>query len=145
MGAEIRFTSDISVADYNHLRKTVGWSVIEEKQALTGIHNSVFLVAAVHGNKTVGMARVVSDGGYVVIIVDVIVLPDYQGQGIGKSMMQKVMEYISNSLQEGQSVFVNLMAAKGRESFYSQFGFETRPNEKNGAGMTQWISRDQFQ
>jgi len=38
-------------------------------------------------------------------------------------------------------VFINLMAAKGRESFYKQFGFVERPNEEFGAGMTQWIPK----
>jgi len=33
------------------------------------------------------------------------------------------------------------MSAKGRETFYKQFGFEERPNEKLGVGMTQWISK----
>ena len=136
---EIKYVNEISVADYNYLRKISGWNEIEEKQALTGIQNSAFLISALHNDKTVGLARVVSDGGYVVVIVDVIVLPEYQGKGIGKTMMEKVMEYINNSLQEGQRVMVNLMSAKGRESFYSQFGFETRPNEKLGAGMSQWI------
>lgn len=135
----IKYIDKISVADYNYLRKVSGWNEIEEKQALTGIQNSAFLISAVHNDKTVGMARVISDGGYVVIIVDVIVLPEYQGKGIGKTMMEKIMEYINNSLHENQCVMVNLMAAKGRESFYSQFGFDTRPNEKLGAGMSQWI------
>jgi len=31
------------------------------------------------------------------------------------------------------------MAAKDKESFYSQFGFEFRSNEKVGAGMTQFM------
>ena len=137
---DIKYINQISAADFNYLRKTAGWHEVEEKQALTGIKNSVFIISALHDGKTVGMARVVGDGGYVMIIVDVIVLPEYQGKGIGRAMMQKVMEYIKNSLQEGQFVFVNLMSAKGRESFYSQFGFDTRPNEKAGAGMTQWIA-----
>ena len=137
---DIKYKNQISVADFNYLRKTVGWHEIEENQALTGIQNSAFIISAVHDNKTVGLTRVVGDGGYVMIIVDVIVLPEYQGKGIGKTMMQKAIEYIKNSLQEGQFVFVNLMSAKGRESFYSQFGFEMRPNEKFGAGMTQWIA-----
>lgn len=135
----IKYTNQMSVQEYNHLRKAVGWSEIEENQALTGIQNSAFLISATFENKTVGFSRVVSDGGYIVIIADVIVLPEYQGNGIGKTMMKKVMEYINSNLKTGQSVFVNLMAAKGRESFYSQFGFESRPNEKFGAGMTQWI------
>ena len=81
----------------------------------------------------------VSDGGYIAIIVDVIVLPDFQGKGIGKTMMEKAMDYIKRNINEGNFVFVNVMAAKDKESFYSQFGFETRPNEKVGAGMTQYI------
>jgi len=40
------------------------------------------------------------------------------------------------------TVFVNLMAAKGQESFYKQFGFEERPNEKDGAGMAQWVKKN---
>ena len=39
-----------------------------------------------------------------------------------------------------KGVFVNLMSAKGRESFYKQFVFIERPDDKFGAGMTQWIS-----
>ncbi|GHT58447.1 hypothetical protein AGMMS50239_03010 [Bacteroidia bacterium] len=80
------------------------------------------------------------DKGYTVIIRDVIVLPEHQGKGIGKELMQKAMDYIRKRyLQKGQKVFVNLMAAKNRESFYKQFGFEERPNEKVGAGMSQMI------
>ena len=97
------------------------------------------MISALVDDKTVGVTRVVSDGGYIAIIVDVIVLPEYQGNSIGKTMMQKVMEFIKNNMNEGQFIFVNLMAAKDRESFYSQFGFEVRPNEKVGAGMTQLV------
>ncbi len=135
----VQYTDQISVMDYNHLRKSVGWQELEVQQAQTGIDNSAFLVAAVTEGKTVGVTRVVSDSGYIVIIVDVIVLPEYQGNGIGKTMMRKAMDYVRSTLSDGQCVFVNLMAAKDRESFYSQFGFEIRPNENAGAGMTQYI------
>lgn len=137
----IKYIDQISVKDYNYLRNSVQWGALESKQALTGINNSAFLVAAIDSSndKTVGIARVVSDGGYIAIIVDVIVLPEYQGKGIGKTMMQKVMKFIKSNLEKGQFVFVNLMAAKDRESFYAPFGFEARPNEKVGAGMTQYI------
>jgi len=135
----VKYINQISVEDYNNLRKSVGWYEIEEKQALAGIQNSAFLISANINGKAIGLSRVVSDGGYIVIVVDVMVLPEYQGNGIGKIMMQKVMDYIKDSIKSGQCAFVNLMAAKDRESFYSQFGFEARPNEKVGAGMTQLI------
>ena len=53
--------------------------------------------------------------------------------------MENIMEYLNNSLKDGQEIFVNLMSAKNRETFYKQFGFVERPNDKVGAGMTQWI------
>ena len=137
----VKYTNQISVEDYNFLRKSVGWNEIKEKQALTGISNSAFLISAVANDKAVGTARVVSDGGYIMLIVDVMVLPEYQGKGIGKTMMQKVMDYINGNIENGQHLFVSLMAAKGKEPFYTRFGFETRPNEESGAGMTQKIYR----
>jgi len=139
MGLDIKYVKQISVEDYNYLRKSVGWAEIERSQALAGINNSAFIISALVNDKTAGAARVVSDGGYIVVIADVMVLPEYQGNGIGKTMMQKVMDFIKGNVNEGQCVFVNLMAAKGKEPFYSQFGFETRPNESLGAGMTQHI------
>lgn len=136
---DVKYVNKISVEDYNYLRKSAEWAELENKQALTGINNSAFLVSAIVDGKTVGVSRVVSDGGYIAIIVDVIVLPEYQGNGIGKTMMKKVMEFIKNNIEEGQFVFVNLMAAKDKETFYTQFGFEARPNDRVGAGMTQYI------
>lgn len=137
----VEYINTISVEDYNYLRKSVGWNEIAPKQAQTGIKNSAYLVSAVYQGKTVGMARLVSDGGYVAIIVDVIVLPEFQGNGIGKTMLEIVMGYINAGIGEGEGVMINLMAAKGKEAFYRQFGFAERPNDKHGAGMTQRIHK----
>jgi len=57
--------------------------------------------------------------------------------------MTEALEFIKNQfLEKGQTVFVNLMSAKGKEAFYKKFGFEVRPNDKVGAGMTQWIKNE---
>jgi len=77
--------------------------------------------------------------GLQALVMDVIVLPEYQGRGIGKELMKRVMEYLDNLSRDG-GIFVNLMSAQGREGFYEQFGFERRPNDKRGPGMTLWIS-----
>lgn len=136
---QIIYEHTLSVGDYNALRESVGWAKIEEKRARTGIENSAYLVAAKEGGKAVGTARVVSDGGYVYYIADVMVRPEFQGRGIGKTMMEMIMEYIRGGVGEGEHVMACLMAAKGRESFYRQFGFASRPNEDFGAGMSQHI------
>jgi len=138
---DINYINEISVADYNMLRLSAGWTEIEESQALTGLQNTRYLVVAKHENKTVGMARWITDGGYIAFIADVIVLPEYQSHGIGKLMMTMIMDNIKNSLREGQSVYIGLMASKGKEAFYKKFGFVDRPNDSLGAGMTLWFSK----
>ena len=137
----IIYSNKITVSDYNFLRKSVKWNEIPLNQAQRGLDHSAYLVSALYQGKTIGMSRVVSDGGHIVIIVDVMVLPEYQGYGIGKTMMKLVMAFIDESFEKGETVFINLMAAKGRESFYKQFGFIERPNDNLGAGMTQWINK----
>jgi GNAT superfamily N-acetyltransferase len=137
----IKYGNRISVDEFNFLRKTVGWGEIEKNLAKKTIENALFIITAVIDGKTIGMARVGGDGGYTIFLTDVIVLPEYQGKGIGKTLMTEAMKYIKEQfLEKGQGVSVNLMSAKGRESFYKQFGFEERPNEKVGAGMAQWIN-----
>lgn len=138
---DIQFTNKISVKDYNFLRSSVGWREIEAAQAKTGLKNSAFICAATLDRKTVGLARVISDGGYIAYIADVIVHPDYQNLSIGARIMERVMNYIEGTVGEGQFVFANLMAARGKEGFYEKFGFIRRPNDELGCGMTQNISR----
>ena len=141
MSMNITYTNTISVEDYNKLRNSAGWLELQPEQIEIGLKNSAFIVIAKDGETTVGMARIVSDGGYVVFIVDVIVLPEYQHKGIGKTMMGEIMEYVNGNLKDGYWIQLDLMAAKGRESFYEQFGFGKRPNERFGCGMTQRIQK----
>lgn len=91
------------------------------------------------GGKTVACARLISDGGYVRYLADVIVRPEFQGQGIGKTMIRMILRHIRESLEPGERAMTFLMAAKGRESFYRPLGFRDRPNSESGAGMSQWI------
>ena len=132
---KIEYTNELSVQDYNLLRTVVGWGAIKENRAKTGLENSAFIITAHLGESTIGMARVISDGGYVAYIADVVVHPDYQGQGIGRAMMTQVEKYIDSLLEEDHLIYSCLLAAKGKEEFYNKFGFITRPNESSGAGM----------
>lgn len=128
-------------AQLAYLREAVGWSARAVDDIQRGLDGSLFAVCAFAGNEIIGSARVVGDGCSVFYVQDVIVLPAYQGLGVGKAIMEKIMEYIENHACEG--AVVGLMAAVGRESFYEQFGFHVRPNEREGAGMIQFWKRNQ--
>jgi GNAT superfamily N-acetyltransferase len=121
-------------ADYNHLRESVGWGTYEPAVIQTALPNSLYCVGAVLNGQVIGMARVVGDGGLVYYIQDVIVLPEYQRQGIGTLLMNAVLTYLRNHVSPNS--VVGLMAAKGKELFYGKYGFYARPTADLGSGMT---------
>ena len=82
---------------------------------------------------------IVSDQGYVVYIADVMVRPEYQRQGLGSLVVNQILDHIRSTLKPGYKIMISLMAAKGKEAFYEKYGFISRPNERFGCGMHQWI------
>ena len=120
--------------EYLSLRRSVGWGLPDLRAVGPSLRNSHYCVCARERGRIVGMARIIGDGGMVYYIQDVIVEPSYQGRGIGKRLMDRIMEYIRRHAVE--HTIVGLMAARGKEEFYERYGFMRRPNEKFGAGMT---------
>jgi len=125
-----------SPADYNRLRLAVGWSGYEENVIQNALPSTLYCVCAFCGEEMIGMARVIGDAGLVFYVQDVIVLPEYQCQGIGTQLMDAVMEFIRSHAHH--NTIIGLMAAKSKEPFYEKYGFIARPTENFGAGMTQF-------
>jgi len=132
----ITYTNTLTPDEYNTLRTAVGWVPIERSLAAKGLENTAFLVCARDGAQAVGMARIITDYGYIVYVADVIVIPEYQGKGLGREIMSRIMGYINESTAPGQTKFISLMSAKGKEAFYEKFGFVKRPTNEFGYGMT---------
>lgn len=89
-------------------------------------------------DELVGLARVVGDGVLYFYIQDVIVRPDWRGHAVGRRMMDLLIDGIKERARTGATI--GLMAAAGKEAFYERFGFQTRPTDRLGAGMTQFIT-----
>lgn len=138
----IVYTNTISVEDYNALRVSAGWSEINPEQAQAGLIGNTLLVAAKDGDKMVGVARLVWDGGYAALIKDVLVLPECQGMGIGTAMMEQILDYLKSQMKPGWKVAVDIMTAIRKEGFYEKFGFVSRPRDNRGAGMELWIRKE---
>jgi GNAT superfamily N-acetyltransferase len=134
------FTHEISIEDYNDLRASVDFITILPKRARIALDHSLYILIAQDGDRPVGMARVVGDGGYVYFICDVIVRPDYQSHGLGRQIIQQVLSWLENQVDAGETIMVNLMSAMGKEPFYEKLGFHERPFGNHGSGMSRWIS-----
>lgn len=137
---EITFQHEISTEDYNALRGSVDFIRITPKRAACALANSLYKIVACDGETPVGMARVVGDGGYVYFICDVIVHPHYQSCGLGRKIIENVLEWLEGQVDEGETIMVNLMSAMNKEEFYGKLGFHKRPFGNHGSGMSRWIS-----
>ena len=135
---DITITNSISAEEYLGLRQAVGWSVFPLEQAESGLQNS-HVICFRDKEKAVALGRVIWDHGYSVLISDVIVAPKYQGQGLGRKLMEAIMSYLRSLLKPGYRIMISLMAAENKQGFYKKFGFIERPSELFGPGMHQWI------
>jgi len=130
-----RISYRIPTADeYNELRRLAEWPTFDVELVKKGLSNSLFSVV-VHDDKglIIGMGRILGDNAIYLHVQDVIVRPEFQGQGIGKLIMNELLMYIEKVGVKNTNV--GLMCSKGREEFYKTFGFNERPSEKFGAGM----------
>ena len=114
------------VADYRRLRAAAGLSPRSEAAARRGLPNTVHAVT-VHEEAVVGMGRIVGDDGCFYQVVDVAVLPDHQGQGLGTRIVEALVEHLREHAP--RTAYVSLMADV--DGFYERFGFaETAPESK---------------
>lgn len=133
--------NELDVNTYLSLRAEVGWKPLTEKQAKTAIEGSLLTVVAYDKDKPVGMGRLVGDGAVICYIQDLIVIPEYQGMGVGNQIIESLIDYVEEIQLPGTQMMLDLMCAVGRESFYKKYGFITRPTDKLGPGMIRYIDK----
>lgn len=92
----------MTIKEYDHfqldeivnLYESVGWTnYLERVDTLREAYaNSLCVLGAYDSENLVGILRAVGDGKTIVFIQDILVLPEYQRQGIGSKLLQAVME-----------------------------------------------------
>jgi GNAT superfamily N-acetyltransferase len=95
------------------------WSSAEKPELLhKALLASHTLVTAWAGTRLVGLGNAISDGHLVVYYPHLLVLPEYQGRGIGTGIMRRVMARYEGFHQ-------HMLVAGGRAlDFYKKCGFE---------------------
>lgn len=116
-----------NVATYCALRVGAGLSAKTEAAAALGLPGTLFAVQILHAGQAVGMGRVIGDGGCFYQVVDIAVLREHQGRGLGKRIMVEIMQFIHTNAPE--SAYISLIADGKAQDLYAQFGFKhTAPN-----------------
>ncbi|WP_206504950.1 GNAT family N-acetyltransferase [Streptomyces chrestomyceticus] len=130
-GYEVR--PGVPTADtYRRLRRATGLGEKSAEGAAIGLPNTWYGVT-VHaapgpadGADPVGMGRIIGDGGCFFQIVDICVLPQHQGHGLGKRIMAALTAELERRAPAG--AYVSLIADGDARHLYAKFGFtETAP------------------
>jgi len=129
---KVAYSNSLSVQDYCRLRKSVDFYDIPEEIVKRALSKSDFITVATVNNVTVGMARIIEDGTQV-LVMDVVVDPEYQGNGIGRGLMAKVRDYIEST--DYDRMIVNLVTDETKTAFYEKLGY------KKEEGMRLWLER----
>ncbi len=132
--------NDILIEEYLELRSKVGWVQLSKKQAELAISNSLFIVKAIDENGNIlGMGRIVGDGAVICYVQDLVVSPQAQKRGVGSMIIERLIDYAKSIREEGTTMMLCLMCAKGRETFYEKHNFVARPTDNLGPGMIQYL------
>ena len=118
----INYKNDFNEDEYRYLRASAGWNSLNDSQINNIVNNSNFKIAAYIDKQIVGMARCITDNGYLYLLCDIIINPNYQGMGIGKKMLLRFIDEIKNSIGNSYAKLY-IMSLKGKEGFYKSLGF----------------------
>lgn len=123
-------TGKLKVEEYQLLRKTTGWDMLDDEVVKKALGKDLFSVCVYDNKKPIGMGRVIGDGAIYFYVQDIIVAPEYKGKGIGKLIMDHVEQYINKTANNNS--FVGLMAAADVKEFYYKFGYKERSGSRPG-------------
>jgi ribosomal protein S18 acetylase RimI-like enzyme len=113
---------DLQQEEVLRLYEAVGWSAYTRKPdaLMEAIQKSTCVITARSGERLVGLLRSLSDYRAVNYIQDIIVDPAYQGQGVGRALVERILNRFSNA-----RTHILLTDDEERQhSFYRSLGFK---------------------
>ncbi|MGG7213559.1 GNAT family N-acetyltransferase [Clostridium nigeriense] len=117
--------ANINWHEVRNILKTVGMSYVDVDIHKKSFENSYTVVFIFDDEKLIGFGRSISDGVRQSAIYDIATLPEYQGKGIGKLI-------IENIIKNTPTCNFILYASPGKEGFYESLGFRKL---KTGMGL----------
>lgn len=126
MSVTYKTNKDLPCDQLSALFEAVGWSDgIMTPEMLANFNkpfiHSALVFSAWDEDKLIGCVRALSDTMFRSVILDLAVLPEYQGKGIGSELVRKCMDVYPDSEWLLETI-------PERVSFYEKLGFEINNN-----------------
>ena len=121
---EIDFESTLS------LYAAVGWTAYagNPERLREALANSSLVLISTRADRVVGLVRCISDGQTICYIQDILVVPEHQRFGIGKSLMQRVLNHYVSCRQ----IVLMTDNEDAQRRFYKSAGFREIAGDLRG-------------
>ena len=100
------------------------------EQTTLAMEHTLFRVSIYDEEEVIAMARMIGDMGLCYYIKDVVVRPEYQKQGIGRMLIDELLNFIKENGVSGTDIFVELCAMPDKIPFYEKFGFSANEAQR---------------
>lgn len=122
----MNFTEKLPTAkEFFDLFVTTGWNdkyELSQKEYYIALQNSWYTISVFDNDQLIGFGRIICDGIVHALILDVIILPERQGEGIGKEIMNKlIIQCKKHKIRD-----IQLFSATDKGGFYEKLGFVRR-------------------
>ena len=122
--------NELTAEEFILLWESVWGNGPSPEQTQLAMDHTLFRVSVFDGDTIIAMARVIGDLGLDYYIKDVVVRPEYQGQGIGRLMINEILKFINDHGVPGTDIFVELCAMPDKIPFYEKFGFSANEAQR---------------
>ena len=115
----IRHGDRVTPAEYRSLLAAIGWRPLEQDdvEVAAALDASWNVTARTSDGRLIGLARVLDDGVLYASVWDLIVHPEWQRSGIGRTLLTAVLEETAGRR------FVSLVSTAAGEALYRSAGF----------------------
>lgn len=113
------------------LYDAVGWSAYTKAPEVphAAVTGSSYVVAARRGQRLIGLARALSDDATICYLQDVLVLPEEQRTGVGRALVQAVLDRYRTVRQK----VLLTDDESGQRTFYESLGYVEVRDHDQGA------------
>lgn len=118
---KVVFNPDLNSIDWDYvisLFYKIEWKHRLAEEIALAFKMSTTTIFIFKEDQIIAFGRVVGDGRYYAMLADIVVDPDFQGQGLGKYLVTTLNDQLVNYH------FVNLTAAPGADDFYKGMGWK---------------------
>ena len=122
--------NELTAEEFISLWESVWGQGPTPEQTKLAMAHTLFRVSVYDSGKVIAMARMIGDLGLCYYIKDVVVRPEYQGQGIGRTLIAELLKFVRENGVSGTQIFVELCAMPDKIPFYQKFGFEANEAQR---------------